>query len=352
MIKRFRHKLDERNWILDMQNLSDEGFFFNFVLSERGAIGKTFGAKEFILKKFIEEGHKSIWVVNTETILLKEKSRFIMNNKQVFPEKWKDVNMVGNKVYYKKECFLTLVALSTAEHNKGSRDNDIRYMVYDEFNVGLSKINKRQYDLLDNLCNTYSNVMEDTLKLQVFIFGNNKSMVVPIFHSLKIKTLKSELQQKLNNFGLKLYQIYVPIVNKKLAEIKYKNNALFQLGKIAGTTQHSFLNESLYDVDYGVVGRFKDIDNSDWIYMNTIFIENSYMELWKDTYGKFYFYSLRERQLEYGRNGDVIIVGKAKDLQAGYKYNPELKKVLIELSPTGRILYDTIITKSIVSSLY
>ncbi len=352
MIKRFKKQLDKRNWILDMQNLSDEGFFFNFVLSERGAIGKTFGAKEFILKKFIETGDKAIWVVNTETILLKEKSRFIMNNKQVFPEKWKDVKMIGEKVYYKKECFLTLVALSTAENIKGSRDNDIRYMIYDEFNVGLSHINKRQYDLLDNLCNTYSNVMDDTLKLQVFIFGNNKSMVVPIFQSLKIKSLKIELQQKLNNFGLKLYQVYVPIVNRKLAEIKYKNNALFQLGKIAGTTQHSFLNESLYDVEYGVVGRFKNIEKSQWSYLQTVYIENSFMEIWKDNFGKFYFYSLKERRLEKGRYDDPIIVGRPKDLLAGYKYNPELKKILIELSPTGRILYDTIITKSLVSSLY
>ncbi len=351
MVNRFRKKLDERNYILDIENVLEEGFFLNFVISQRGAIGKTFGAKEFILKKYKEEGHKSIWVVNTETILDKEKSRFIMNNKQVYPDNWKDVEMIGNNVYYKKEVFLTLVALSTAEKLKGSRDNDIRYIFYDEFNVGLTQINKRQYDLLDNLCNTYSNVMDEYLNLSVFIFGNNKSMVVPIFQTLKIKTLKIELQQNINKEGLKLYQIYVPNVNKKIAEKLYKNNPLYQLGKLAGTTQHSFLNESLYDVDYAVIGRIKRLEENKWIYMQTVCIDNSFMELWRKD-KRYYFHSLRERQLEYGRYGDNIVVGSTKDLQAGYRYNPELKRVLIEMSPTGRILYDTIITKTLVSLLY
>ncbi len=352
MIKRFLKKIDDINQVLDFQNVIKEGFFINFIISQRGAIGKTFGAKEFALDEFIKYGKKTVWVVNTGEQIKKEKTRFLKNNKQVFPDKWDDVEMEGDNVFYKGKEFIRLIALSGAEKEKGARDNQISYIIYDEFNVCLQMINTKQYDLLDNLFNTFSNVMEQKTTLKCFIFGNNKTVAVPIFNTLKIKTLIPELQQKITDDGLKLFQVYHPTVNVKVANKRYKNNPIYRLGMITGNAYHSFLNENLYDIDFAVVGEITDenlIENK-WKFITTIVVEKNYFELWKRN-RIFYFQGLETKKMKYGRYESQIICGRKQDLEPLYFYNSDLKNILIEKFKNEEVGFDSIITKTLISKI-
>ncbi len=354
MINSFLKKLDKRNKVLDFKKITDEGFLINIIISERGAVGKTFGAKEFLLDRFVKYGEESVWVVSTKEIIKSEIANgFLTNNKLEFPEKWKDVKRIGTRWFYKNKRFLKIIALSTAENDKGGRNSMIKWIFYDEFTLGLKVIGKRQFELLYNLMNTYSDVMKESIDLKVFIFGNHMTANIPLLSSLNISDTSLEFSNKIIN-GSKLWLMYVPYVDQKIADSKYAKNQIYQLGKLTGDADHSFLNKNLYDIDLGVVGikTIEEIEQNNFHYISTLCIDNSFLEVYFNPKEKLWFYKgLRKKKLKFGKNYSKIQVGRKKDLQPFYQYNKKLKDIIISSYGTHSCTFDTITSKYLMDKI-
>ena len=247
-------------FVFNYDKIQKLNFPLYLLISMRGDNGKTFGAKEFAREHFEKTGEKSKWLLNTAVQVEEEKFKWLEKNQNAYPKKWKDYFREGTRIYKKvggkKIEFLEMVALSAAEKKKGSREN-IAYVFYDEFNVGVERIGVRQTTLFNNLLATYKPYDTKINTLRVFIFGNNKSLNSNLLIDLKIWELKSDFIQVNGPSGKKLMLILSPVMPENYIIKRTEHDWLYDLATMTGEADHIYRNKNLYNEMAGIM----DFDN-------------------------------------------------------------------------------------------
>lgn len=158
-------------------------FLLAFVITERG-LGKTFGAKVAMLKKFIKSGEQFIYIRRYKTELDSALTTF-----------WSDIQSKGYfddlelKVVKKKmlteftcdgEVCGYAVPLSTANILKSTAFPKVKTIIFDEFLIDDTGL----YKYLKNEVNLVLDLMETTFRLrdgQMIFLGNALSITNPYF---------------------------------------------------------------------------------------------------------------------------------------------------------------------------
>lgn len=155
----------------------------NFVITERG-LGKTFGSKVAMLKKFIKNGDQFIYIRRYKTELDSALATF-----------WSDIQNNGYfddlTLEVKRSKMLTqflcdgevcgfAVPLSTANILKSTAFPKVKYIVFDEFLIDDTGV----YKYLKNEVNLVLDLIETVFRLrdgQVIFLGNALSITNPYF---------------------------------------------------------------------------------------------------------------------------------------------------------------------------
>lgn len=241
--------------LFDYDKIWDDEAFLFLIISERGAKGKSTQAKRLARRIYEDEQLKSMWLMNTQKLIDKEKKSHLAKPKQHL----KDVFTLDEKVegdvvlsnHKDKESWYTKFAsLSTAENEKGSRD-DYGLIIYDEFNVGLSMIRNQQTDLLSSLLGTLSdpvNTGDEKFK-KMIIHGNFKSLNNQFLIDLGVTHIDEEVTDIYVGDKL-IMRILCPEFNeedKQKIKDDNKDNPIFLLQQKLGKADHVYFNENLFD---------------------------------------------------------------------------------------------------------
>ena len=233
-------------WI-NFDKILSYGSFITFVLAERG-VGKTYGAKKFIVIHFKRTGKRTIYLRRYNKELneaLMKKSIPIFFNQIVneFPD---DKLSNSKELLYcnKKVCGFGL-ALSTSNILKSSTFENVDTIIFDEF-----LIDKGCYHYLQNEVTAFFEFIETVARLRnirVICLGNPISITNPYFTELNLSLpYNSEYKIfKKDNKGQPLLMVYY---GKNLAYREAKKQTRFgQL--IEGTKygKYAIDNEMLRD---------------------------------------------------------------------------------------------------------
>lgn len=167
----------------NFDKLFSYNFLLAFVITERG-LGKTFGAKVAVLKKFLKTGEQFIYIRRYKTELDSALMTF-----------WSDLQSNGYFEDYdlevKKSKMLTefkcndkvcgyAVPLSTSNILKSTAFPEVKTIIFDEFlidDTGLYKYLKNEVNLILDLIETVGRLRD----IQVIFLGNALSITNPYF---------------------------------------------------------------------------------------------------------------------------------------------------------------------------
>lgn len=340
--KEYLKQLDTGKWVIDFDKLYSLPFPIIIIMSERGRKGKTFGAIELALDHYEKDNnHRTIWLLNTEKQWVKQKLKFLKNNKKI-SNRWDDytsdnpigvVNSTGdNPIEY--------WSLSTAEKSKGARDSTLKNIFYDEFNVGLDMLKWKQTELIDNLLATATDQHRKEKKnpLKLFIFANNKSLYTPLFINWNILKLDGEITEIYDDYGKPLIFIYLPDADEYEVEQQTKDDWTAQLSKRSGEYDHIFLNKSLYD---NISGIHPDLSLKEFQHISTFAYHNNNFDIYKNKNNKKQYYIIFDKKSKI----DPTVAATTKDIINGIKYSKEFKLALFKLVVKNNIIYDSIVAK-------
>lgn len=162
----------------------------NIIVGERG-VGKTYGAKRKVLKKYIENGEQAVWIRRKDAEIKLTKDRFMgdiesdpiieghefITDGYILYEKIKDES--GHAI---KKPVIFFVPLSTYEHYKSASYHRVTTMVFDEFMT-------RERYLPDEVFKFFD-IMETVFRHRqgkVYMLGNSLSIINPYFEHFNIK---------------------------------------------------------------------------------------------------------------------------------------------------------------------
>ena len=171
---------------LDFNKILSYGSFLTFCCAERG-VGKSYGAKKFIVNHYKKTGKQTVYVRRynkelNESLMKKGTPIFFNQIKDEFP----DNKLSNNKelLYCDKEICGFAVALSTANILKSSTFENVDTIIYDEF-----IIDKGCYHYLQNEVTQMFELIETVFRLRngrVLFLGNAISITNPYFTELNL----------------------------------------------------------------------------------------------------------------------------------------------------------------------
>jgi hypothetical protein len=170
------------------------GGVYIFVCGARG-LGKTYGAKDKVIKKFLRKGEQFIYLRRFKTELRAAKA-FFDDIAHTFPGMLFRLNgdqfevcREPNKQDRKKndwECMGFVIALSTGQNQKGRAFPMVRTIIFDEFIIekGLTHYLPDESTVLTNFYNTVDRYRNKTV---VLFLANSISIENPYFVKYKIR---------------------------------------------------------------------------------------------------------------------------------------------------------------------
>ena len=204
-------------------------FYFAFVVSERG-VGKTFGSKVAMLKKFLKKGDEFIYVRRYKTELDSALSTFWSDIQSNGYFEDYDLRVKRNKMLTKFTCNGEVcgyaVPLSTSSILKSTAFPKVKTIVFDEFMLndsGSYKYLKDEVTLFLDLVETVARLRD----IQVIFLGNALSITNPYFTYFNIE-LPYNSEFKTFKEGL----IVVNYVKNIAYREAKKNTRLVNLSKI------------------------------------------------------------------------------------------------------------------------
>lgn len=344
----FLTQLDNGQRVINFEAFANTEFPMILLITERGEKGKTFGAKEFMLEQHINNNKKSIWLRSTMDQCEKEKGTFLMDNKLKSKlENWENVILERDYLIHDKRPFCEIVPLSKAENYKGGRHNP-DYIIYDEFNTGLTNIKNKQAYLLLNLISTYDDSIgsDKQSKLKVFLFGNNKSYDTPLLIDLKVFKIDNVFTGMFSPNGTPILLIYEPKPDMAKIEERKAGNWIYEIAKVTGESDNIYGNMSRYDRLNGIlepiginlypICQYKVDDR--W-YMYNKFLDEGF---------KYYLITMLEHE-----NTDIkTIVLNQKEMESGFIYSTKVKSALILQMKKKKLYFDTIATKGAITGTF
>ena len=223
--------------------------FLTFIITERG-LGKSYGAKKFVAKRFIKKGKQFVYLRRYKTELKKA-----MNNNGFFKQIETDEELKNYKFSNTKDTMSIdgeicgyAIPLSIANILKSSTYDNVDTIIFDEF-----LLDKGNYHYLQNEVEQLLDVIETVARLRnirVIFLGNAISITNPYFEYFNISLpYNSEVKIcKKDDKGNPLIIVYYA-QNQKYRDVK-KSTRFGQLindteyGKYA--IDNNFLRDSKY----------------------------------------------------------------------------------------------------------
>lgn len=165
----------------------------NIIVGERG-VGKTYGAKRKILKKYIETGAQAVWIRRKDAEIKLTKERFMgdIGNDPLFKDR---IFYTEGYILYEKitegrksisKPVIYFIPLSTYEHYKSSSYEKVETLVFDEF------LTKERY--LPDEVFKFFDISETVFRHRsgkMYLLGNSLSTINPYFEHFNIKLSES-----------------------------------------------------------------------------------------------------------------------------------------------------------------
>lgn len=178
----------------DFNKLWSMNGVYNFVVGGRG-IGKTYGSKKFVIKRFLDTGDQFIYLRRYDSELREAKQALFNDLHDAFPDyefisngsylKIRPVSREEGKHFQWKICGYA-VALSKAQQKKSIPYHDVKTIIFDEFIIEKGHI--RYIPDEARLFNDfYSTVDRYKDKTRVLFLANSVSIMNPYFIEYDIK---------------------------------------------------------------------------------------------------------------------------------------------------------------------
>ena len=223
--------------------------FLTFIITERG-LGKSYGAKKFVAKRFIKKGKQFVYLRRYKTELKKA-----MNNNGFFKQIENDEELKNYKFSNTKDTMSIdgqicgyAIPLSVANILKSSTYENVDTIIFDEF-----LLDKGNYHYLQNEVEQLLDVIETVARLRnirVIFLGNAISITNPYFEFFNI-TLPYNSEVKIckkDDKGNPLIIIYYA-QNQKYRDVKKAT----RFGQLISDTEYgkyaidnNFLRDSKY----------------------------------------------------------------------------------------------------------
>ena len=177
----------KENIYLDLKKIISYGSLLNFIIAERG-VGKTFGAKSYIIDHFKSKGKQSVYVRRynrelQESLMKKGTPIFFDQIKNKYPN---DKLSNNSEVFYcNGEICGFAVPLSTSNILKSVSFENVDTIIFDEF-----IIDKGVYHYINNEVTLFMELLETIIRLKpnikVLLLGNAISVTNPYFIELNL----------------------------------------------------------------------------------------------------------------------------------------------------------------------
>lgn len=243
---------------VDYNAIYNYGAPITIIITERKLRVKTYGAKKFTHKKWLENNKKpnTLFLRNLQDDIKLETSSFLsdvpeeMNNL-----KYNSIGGVGRIEDDEKNIYCYFGAVSTPRSKRGSRTH-LDFIVWDEFNDSIKFLGN---DIVSNFLNILSSTNTDITNKKndrrAFILGNNRTINHPLLLSLGVSYIENELTHiyDMNNKPLAL--IILPFLTKEEIDLLDKekiNDWEYQLAKLTGNDKHIYSNMSDKDMINGI----------------------------------------------------------------------------------------------------
>ena len=338
-----------------MNNIENKGIYLDYgpilsyqrfltILTGGRGIGKTYGIKKHIIKRFIEHGEQFIWIRRYREELKIAKSGFFEKVKKEFPDNCLEVR--GKEIYIDNKLAGVFCALSQNATNKGNDIlNNARTAVFDEYIIGETKYGgylPNEIRTLFDLLETFFRTNENT---RMFVLSNNISEINPLY-------LYFGIEFKNNNTKWIDEDIYCEKLPTSEELVKLKSKT--PMGRITKKYDQEYYN---YNVNNSVLkdneNFIKEKPNKAYQCM-TISFDSRYVYIYKvkdRLTGSYVFYASDIGQKDFAINftfdlnkasEDVILVDKTnlslpiKDLANAYKRgrlffeSQEIKSIMTE----------------------
>ena len=165
----------------DYNRIKSYNALFNFILSPRGN-GKTFGAKEFCIKRFIKYGEQFIYVRRYKSEF-KKLQLFFDDIRFKFPNVKLEVK--GKTFFINEKVAGYSIALSTSQSEKSTAYPNVGTILFDEFIVDKSYIRYLPNEV-ETFLAFFDTVVRNRKDCRALLIGNNMSVVNPYFEYFNI----------------------------------------------------------------------------------------------------------------------------------------------------------------------
>lgn len=229
------------------QNVLSYNALLNLIIGERG-VGKTYGAKEFVLNRFKKKHKQFAYIRRYESDLAEsvgstDDNKFIEQVRELFPDDEFKItkNKKVRKIYMNGEVCGYALPLSSASSLKSSTYENVDIIIYDEFMLkegcGQHYL-KNEPEIILDLIETIGRLRD----IRVFCLGNAISSTCPLMTYFDL-TLPYNSDIKLFKNGTILVNY---IKNEKYREVK-KATRFGQLIEGTKYAKYAIDNEMLLD---------------------------------------------------------------------------------------------------------
>lgn len=320
--------------------------YFNFIIGARG-LGKTFGAKNLVLRRAIKTGEQFIYLRRYKDELKVSKDAFFADIAEDFPD-W-DFRINGyaaemapadSRDVKKREWQVIgfFVALSTAQSKKGVSYHAVRWILFDEFIIekGTTHYLPREDIAFQNF---YSTVDRWKDKTRVFFLANSVSMMNPYFLAYDIKPDQvGEFVKKADGY-----------IVCHFADSKEFSKGVYQtaFGKFIAGTEYA---------DYAVGSEFAD-NNDNLLRLKTATAKYLYsletmhgiFTVWVDTGNRDYYIQEQRPKQEIML---TMLPDKMSEGKTLVVYNDKLLQIIRTAFRNGHALFDGAKTRNAFAEIF
>lgn len=217
-------KQPDSNIYWDINKSISRNCLFNFIVGNRGA-GKTFGAKKFVISRFIKTQEQFIYIRRYKTELKKIK-QFFADIQSFFPTH--TFNVKGSTFFIDGEPAGYAMALSNSKIEKSTSYPNVSTIIFDEFILDKG-YHHYLPDEVTYFLEAYETIARTRDNVRVYFLSNALTITNPYFLYFKIELPTAKDNVRVQN------DILIEMVQNK-EFIEFKNNTRF--GKLVQGTKY------------------------------------------------------------------------------------------------------------------
>jgi hypothetical protein len=171
------------------QKILSYGSLFSMVVGARG-VGKSVQSLDFLLRRYIDKGEKSIYLRRYRTEADQNKRIKLFDDVLRYIPRWDgyEIKVNGKRLSVvrpdgdgKPEHFLTVYCLSEMLQNKGTPEPDVKWIFFDEFILPRGRHLRYLPDEFTDFLSFYETVDRKQSRVRVIMAANAMSLTNPYF---------------------------------------------------------------------------------------------------------------------------------------------------------------------------